>query len=73
MDQSVARKIVDIQDIVRKDPDSKPLLEKYRIRNDQLLAVLSTLPRTQQDVIMDYLGAGSALHLRLMELACTTR
>ena len=69
MDAETARQIMDIQEQALEDAQFQRLLDEYTIYHPRFLALLKTLSQEQQDVIMDFLGVGAAMHLRLLELA----
>ncbi|MBQ9147940.1 MAG: hypothetical protein IJX69_00025 [Oscillospiraceae bacterium] len=69
MNQEVARKILQIQETVRSDLD---LMAEHQSKQEAFLALLSDLSQDQQDVLLDYLGVGIEIHLRMLEICLET-
>ena len=67
MDNSVAEKILDIQEELAKQPDFAPLLAEYRHSNDRFLEEIRTMSPCQQDAVWDFLGSLVAVHMKTLE------
>ncbi len=73
MDPIAVEKMLDAQDAARADPYYCLLLDEHDILEKQFNKALSTMTKAQHDAVMDYLGVAFAMHLRLLELACSQR
>ena len=70
MNQEAARRIFAVQDAALSDEDYKLLLEEHEVLSPQFLQALEEMEPRQRDAVMDYLGLGINMHLRLLEMAC---
>ena len=66
MRQTTAKRILDIQEMLRADTT---LMDEYRERHTEFLAMLLKLNEDQKSVLMDYLGVCIEIHLRMLEEA----
>ena len=72
MEKKIAEKILVVQDMALEDARYKELLCEHESINRRFVEILPTLSKEQQDVVMDYVGLAFAMHLRLLELSCTS-
>ena len=70
MTTATLNRILDIQDLAGQDGEYRELYGEYQLLNKELLSLLSALPSHQQSRILDFLGVTTAMHLRLLALAC---
>ena len=71
IDPEVVQKMLDAQDIAREDAHYQLLLDEHEIMKKKFDGAMNTMTKAQQDAVMDYLGIAFAMHLRLLELACS--
>jgi hypothetical protein len=71
MDPNVAEKILDAQDAAMKDAYYQQLLDEHDVLKKRFNAALDSMSQDQRDVVTEYLGLAFAMHLRLLELACS--
>ena len=67
MNRSVAKRILDIQEMIRSD---FALMEEYAGCQSAFLNLIPELTEKQQNILWDYLGVCTEIHLRMLVLAC---
>ena len=70
MDQSVVKRILDIQDMIRS---AAGLMAEHDAAQRAFLAMLPELTESQRNIIWDYLGVCLEIHLRMLALACDSQ
>ena len=69
MDAFAAKKILELQDVVRIDPEYRQLVAEHEVLNTRLLSQLETMTPSQQSAVMDYIGLCIEIHLKLLSQA----
>lgn len=70
MNQNDVQKYLQLQEQLMTDDGYGCLLQEYREKNAEFLAVLEGLAPQQRQTIEDYLGVCAELHTKLLLLAC---
>jgi hypothetical protein len=70
MKQNDIQKYLQLQEQLMTDEVYGFLLQKYRAKNAEFLAVLEELDPQQRQMIEDYLGICVELHTNMLLLAC---
>ena len=70
MNQEAAKRIVAVQDAALVDEEYQNLLEEHEVLSPRFLRALEEMEPRHRDAVMDYMGLGIAMHLRLLEMAC---
>ena len=69
MVKATMNKILEIQDSIQTNSEYWQLMEEYKICGRQLLAQLETMNEDQRNAVLDYLGLGVEMHLKMLEFA----
>lgn len=70
MDREVVRKILDIQDTMRRDPEYERLLTDYERYMGEFMDIMRSLLEEQRSSLENFLGVSVLMHLKMLELAC---
>lgn len=70
MNQEAAKRIVAVQDAALVDEEYQNLLVEHEVLSPRFLRALEEMEPRHRDAVMDYMGLGIAMHLRLLEMAC---
>ncbi len=71
MDPKMLQKMLEVQAAAQQDAHYANLLKELEPVQDRFNAVLLSLSPAQQRNVTDYLGITLAMHLRLLEIACS--
>lgn len=63
-------KYLELQEKIGADKEYDNLIQEYRAKNAEFLAVLEDLDPQQRQMIEDYLGICVELHTKMLLLAC---
>lgn len=69
MERDVCRKILELREEAALDEDFRRLIMEHEALNARLLAQLDTMNDAQRSAVMDYIGLGVEMHLKLLGLA----
>lgn len=69
VDKNTVKKIMDLQDAVKVDPEYRNLMKKHTILNEHFLNQLETMNPKQRNAVTDYFGLLIEIHMKILEYA----
>ena len=70
MDTKTVQRILQVQDVLREDPQYQHLYQEYLLYSKAFSRLMEEISPEHKAPLQDYLGDCCEMHIRMLEIAC---